>query len=272
MRRGDYLNIYSMEMKSQIKSFLIWTVSILAIYVIFMTGMYDVFMSSKDVLEGMLEGFPPALADAFGVHFDKMFSNGGFFTFTFIYISLCGAIMSTSISVSVFSREKRSKCVDFLLAKPVSRARIFMMKLLGVATLLVAVNILFIAATLIMFSARISEAAELSTLVWAACALFFMQLVFMSFGIVYSTFAKKVRSVSSIATSFGFGGFILSALHNLLEKEALRFIAPLNYFNTEAVFSTGGYEVKYVLTAAVVFLACIGLAFYKFRRSDTPAV
>ncbi len=265
------MNIYLMELRSQIKTFLIWTVSILVIYLLFMTGIYDAFMNSKDSLEGMFQGFPPALADAFGVHFDTMFSFGGFFTFTFIYISLCGAIMASSLSVSAFSREKRSKCVDFLLAKPVSRTRIFSLKLLSVLTLIVAQNLLFIAVTVITFNNKGDNVTDLSSLVWAACALFFMQLVFMSFGIIFSIFAKKIRSVSGVATAFGFGGFILTALHNLLEKEAIRFIAPLNYFNTEAVFTTGGYETTYVLTAVVVFVACIGLAYYKYCSCDTPA-
>jgi ABC-2 type transport system permease protein len=152
--------------------------------------------------------------------------------------------MSTSLSVAVFSREKRSKCVDFLLAKPVTRTRIFMIKLLSVLTLIIVLNILFIAVTFIIFGAKDDAATSISRLFRASCALFFTQLVFMSFGIAFSIFAKKIRSVSGLATAFGFGGFILTALHNLLEKEAIRFIAPLNYFNTEAVFSTGGYEAN----------------------------
>lgn len=260
-----------MEIRSQLKSFLIWTVSILALFIVFMTGMYDAFMNSRDALENMINGFPPALADAFGIHLDEMFSFGGFFSFTYLYVSLFGAIMAVSLSVSVFSREKRSKCVDFLLAKPVSRTHIFTMKLLGVLTFLIVLNILFIAVTLILFDARGDETTALSRLAWAACALFFMQLVFMSFGVVFAVIARKIRSVSGIATAFGFGGFILTALHNLLEKEAIRFIAPLNYFNMDSVFSTGGYEPKYVITAAAVLIICLGAAFFKFRDSDTPA-
>jgi ABC-2 type transport system permease protein len=260
-----------MEIRSQLKSFLIWTVSILALFAAFMTGMYDAFMNSRDALENMINGFPPALADAFGIHLDEMFSYGGFFSFSYMYVSLFGAIMATYLSVSVFSREKRSKCVDFLLAKPVSRTHIFAMKLSGVLTLLVVLNILFIAVTLILFDAKGDQTTKLSSLAWAACALFFMQLVFSSFGIVFAVFARKIRSVSGIATAFGFGGFILTALHNLLEKEAIRFIAPLNYFSMESVFSTGGYEPRYTVTAAAVFAVCLGAAFIKFRDSDTPA-
>ena len=265
------MNIYSMEIKSQLRSFLIWTVSILAVFTLFMTGMYDTFMNSRDVLESMINGFPPVLAEAFGIHLDDMFSYGGFFTFTFMYVSLFGAIMATSLSVAVFSREKRSKCVDFLLAKPVSRAHIFLMKFWSVLTLLAVLNILFIAVTLILFKGSGDTTTLTGRLFWAACALFFTQLVFMSFGIIFAIFAKKVRSVSGIATAFGFSGFILTALHNLLEKESIRFIAPLNYFSTESVLTTGGYEPKYAATAAAVFVICLALALYKFLRSDTSA-
>ena len=93
----------------------------------------------------------------------------------------------------------------------------------------------------------------------------------MAAGIAFSVFAKKIRSVSGIATAFGFGGFILTALYNLLEKEALRFIAPLKYFDTGPVFADGGYEPVFVVTAAVLFAGCIGAALYRYNRYDTPA-
>lgn len=264
------MNIYSMEIKTQMKNFVIWTVSILLIYIYFMTGMYDMFIDGKDSMEKMMAGFTPAYAAAFGVELDTMFSYGGFFTFTFVYISLMGAIMSVFLSVGIFSREKRFKCVDFLLTKPVSRTRIFLIKLLSVLTLLVAANILFVVTTII-FRTSDAESATLGTAVWAACALFFTQLLFAGFGIVFAIFARRIRSVSGVATAIGFSGFILTTLNNLLAKEGMRFIAPLKYFETGAVFATGGYEPTYVLTASGVFVACLVLAYIKFVKNDMPA-
>lgn len=270
--RWHELNIYLYEIKSQLKSYVIWTVSILLFFFIFMSGMYSVFMDSSDAVQKMLGGLPPGFAAAFGVVLEQLFTYGGFYSFIYTYIGLVGAIMASSIALAAFSREKRSKCLDFILTKPVSRAHIFVSKLLACLTLLLAVNILYLAVAATAYLSAGQDTAQLGTLIWAACGLFFMQLVFMSFGITFAVFARKVRSISGLATAFGFAGFILSALHGLLEEEAIRFIAPLKYFEPISVFSSGGYELKYAVTAAIVVIVCVGLSYIRFRRSDMPAI
>lgn len=266
------MNIFVFELKAQLKSFIIWTASILVVYLLFMSGVFGVLLDSRDVIEKAIAGFPPVFAAAFGIQIEKFLTFGGFYGFIFGYIALVGAIMAVSTSVSVFSREKRTKCVDFLLAKPVSREHIFVSKLLATLTILLATNILFVAVSVVSYSSSGTEGTDSGRLIWASCALFFTQIVFMFIGLVFAVYAKKVRSVSGVATAFGFGGFILSALHGLLGKEYIRFIAPLKYFETPSVFETGGYEVKYALTAAVVVIACAGLSYIRFTKSDTPAV
>ncbi len=266
------MNIYLYEIKSQLKGYIIWTVSILLFFFIFMSGMYSVFMDSSDAVQKMLGGLPPGFSAAFGVVLEQLFSYGGFYSFIYTYIGLVGAIMASSIALAAFSREKRSKCMDFILTKPVSRANIFVSKLLACLTLLLAANILYVAVAAAAYKSAGQDTAELARLIWASCALLFTQIVFMSFGIIFAVFAKKVRSISGLATAFGFAGFILSALHGLLEEEAIRFIAPLKYFEPISVFSSGGYTLQYAVTAAVVVIVCIGVSYIRFGRSDVPAI
>lgn len=266
------MNIFAFEMRSQLRTFLIWAISLVLVFLIFMSGLYHVFMDSKVDIEKAYSGFPPAFADAFGIVITQMFSYGGFFQFIYTYIAIIGAIMASSIALTAFSREKRSKCVDFLLTKPVLRGRIFLSKLLSGITMLIVANILFVGVSVLAYLGNEQASAQLGRLVGASCSLFFMQLVFLSIGILYATFARKVRSVSGIATALGFAGFILSAMYSMLHEEAVRYIAPLTYFEPFQVFSTGGFETKYAVTAAVVFLACICASYLKYCRYDVPAL
>ena len=266
------MNIYLFELKAQFKSFLIWTVSILLVYLLFMSGMYQAFLDSRDAVEQALSGVPPAIAAAFGLQIDTIFSFGGFYSFVFSYIALFGAIMAASMSVAVFSREKRAKCTDFLLTKPIGRARILLYKSLSVLTLLIAMNVLYVVVSIITYHTSAAAATAPGTLVWAACALFFTQLVFVAIAMTVAVFAKKIRSVSGAATAIGFTGFILSALEGVLEKESLRYIAPLKYFDTSPVFFEDGYAVKYALTAAVVVVVLAAVSFIRHGRSDAPSL
>lgn len=266
------MNIYLFELKTQLKSFLIWVLSLLLVLFAFMSGIYPIFHDSLDTVQQMLRNFPPQFAAAFGLHVGDLFSYQGFFTIVGNYVTLIGAIMATALAVGIFAREKRSKCADFLLSKPRGRGSIFLAKLLAVFTMLAAANIVYVAAALALYRGAGQDAALTGQFMLAAGALFFTQLVFLGLGVFFATFAKKVRSVSGIATAFGFGGFILSALASLLQEEGLRFIAPLKYFDPSAVFARGGFEAKYVLTAVAVIVVCIGASYIKFCKSDAHAV
>lgn len=266
------MNIYIFELKAQAKSFLIWTLVIVLFLVIFMAGIYPVFNDSLDDITAMLQNFPPAFAAAFGIEIESMFSYGGFFGFSAAYTSLMGAILAVTLSVGTFAREKRSKCVDFLLTKPRSRSAIFLSKLLSGLTLLAASNIIITAAAAIGYNSAGKDEAFIGTFILAASALFPTQLVFYAAGLLFAVLAKKVRSVSGIATAFGFAGFILTALHGMLEKEIIRFIAPLDYFDAATVLKTGGFDAKYAATGLFVIAACVLISFVRFRASDTHAV
>lgn len=266
------MNIYLFELKAQIRTFVIWTAILIGLLTALMAGMYPIFYDTMDEVVALLKGFPPQFAAAFGIHMENLFSFGGFFSFTFSYLALVAAIMTAVLAVSTFAREKRSKCTDFLLTKPLTREKIFLAKFLAILTVIAAANLLVLGASAVIYLAGGQEADLLGRILLAVCGLFFTQLVFLAMGTLFAISAKKVRSVSGAATAFGFTGFILSALHGILEKEAMRFIAPLKYFDPSEVIFNGSYEVKYVITAVVVIAFCISVSWIRYCKTDAHAV
>lgn len=263
------MSIFLFELKAQIKDTVIWMFSLLAVLFLFMAGMYPVLQGSLDDVLRIIGGFPPEFSAAFGFDITSMFDMGGFYSFAFGYIGLTGAIMAVSFGVSSFSREGRSKCMDFLLTKPVSRERIFISKLLSNLSLLLAVNIVYIIVSCLFLS---RQEADMGTVFGASLALLLTQLVFYAIGIFYAVFAKKVRSVSGIATAFGFGAFILSALVNIIGEDSIRYIAPLKYFDPTELFINGRFETPYAVTGGVIAVLGTLLAFVRFCKRDAHAV
>ncbi len=266
------MNIFWFETKAQLKSFVTWAASLLGLFLLMVAVFYGAFMESKDAVLKALESLPPVFALIFGVSVSTIFTFGGFFQFVYTYLGLIGAIMAASLALSSFSREKRSKCVDFLLVKPVTRSRIFLCKLLSCLLLIVLTNLLFIASSVIAYTANGQSASGMGRLILASLSLFFMQVTFLSMGILYATYARKVRSVSGIATAIGFAGFILMALHSLIKEEVIRYVSPLTYFNPGTVFLTGGYETKFAVAAIILCVACVALSYAKYVKSDTQAI
>ncbi len=266
------MNTFAFETKAQAKGVAVWTACLVALLAVFGGAFYPAFVESRAAVQDALASLPPAFAAVFGVSMDAIFSYGGFFQFLYTYLGLVGAIMAAGVGLAAFGREKRSQCVDFLFVKPVSRGWLFVRKGLACLALLAAANAIFVAASIATYLANGQDRAGLGTLVLASLSLFFLQVVFLAVGAVVAVFARKVRSVSGMATALGFGGFALLALNSLLKEEALRYVSPLNYFNPGTVFETGGYDAKYAVAAAIVVVACVAAAWGKYSRSDTPAL
>lgn len=266
------MNVFRFELRRAWLSAMIWTLIILTLLIGLITGALPAFMDSRAGVEAMLKNFPPAFAAAFGLQLDNLFSFGGFFSFGFLYYSLFGAIMVAIIGLDLFSREKREKCMDFLLTKPRTRSRLFFEKLLAATTLILISNALFISAALSLYRAYAPAPLHLGNALLAAASLLLTELVLFSVAVFAAVFARKIRSVSGTATAIGFAGFLLSALHSLLEEEKLRYITPFKYFEASKVFFDGAFEAKYAITGAAVTLALMLAAYIRYTRADIPAL
>ena len=266
------MNIYRFELKRAWLGAMIWTLVLAGLLIGLMSGALPAFMESRAGVENMLKSFPPAFAAAFGMQMNNLFSFGGFYAFGFLYYSLFGAIMASGIGLDFFSRETREKCMDFLLTKPRGRSRIFAQKLLAALTLLLLSNAVFIASSLALYRAYAPAPLMMGKALLAASSLLFTELLFLFVGICIGVFAKKVRSVSGSSTAIGFAGFLLSALHSLLEEEKLRFITPFKYFDAARAFFEGSFEAKYALTGVAIGLVLLAVSYARYTRADIPAL
>ena len=266
------MNVYRFELRRAWVGAAVWTLVILGLLGGLIIGALPAFLESRAGVEAMLGSFPPAFAAAFGLQLDNLFSFGGFYTFGFLYYSLFGAIMVAGIGLDLFSREKREKCMDFLLTKPRTRGRLFGEKLLAALTLILCSNMLFIAESLALYRAYAPVPLETGYALLAAASLLCTELVMFAVAVFAAVFARRIRSVSGTATAIGFAGFLLSALHSLVEEDALRYITPYKYFDAGKAFFEGRFETPYALTAAVVTLALLALSYWRYTRADIPAL
>ena len=266
------MNIYIYEIKAQFKSFIIWTVSLLLTMYVFMGGIYPSYQKSAVDLVKVMEGFPKQFTQIFGFQMFSMFSYSGYYSFAFGYIGLVAGIFAVIVSLSIFAREKRLKCLDFLVTKPISRQQIFWVKLLACLTIIIAINVFYVVGNMIMYNQNNQSSDLTGRFILASLGIFFTQLVFLAIGLFIATFSKKIRSVSGFATAIGFIAFILSAFANIIDEEVVNLIAPLKYFEPSNVMAKGYFEVKYILVAVFLIGFCTVTSYIRFCKSDLHAV
>ena len=266
------MNVFRFELRRTWVGILVWTLVLTALLGGIIAGALPAFLQSRAGVENMLKSFPPAFAAAFGMQMDNLFSFGGFYAFGFLYYALFGAIMASGIGLNLFSREKREKCMDFLLTKPRTRSGLFFEKLLAAVTLLLLSNAAFIVTSLALYQAYAPAPLLPERALLSASSLLWTELLFLAIGAFVGVFARRVRSVSGASTAIGFAGFLLSALHSLLELESLRYITPFSYYDTAKAFFDGTYEPRYALVGTVVTLALMVAAYARYTRADIPAL
>ncbi len=262
------MNVYLFELRRQAGGIVVQTAVLAGLLALLMLGVYPIYAGAEDQVRSVLQGFPPEFAAAFGLSLDKLFSYGGFYAFGNLYLSLVGAIFAASLALAVFAREKRSSCTDFLLTKPLGRTKTFLAKLLACASGLVVVNAVYVGVAVVVHAMSGDASASAEEVALASLGLAGTQAVFLSLGVLAATLMRRVRSVSGMASALGFGGFVLSALVNLTEEEALRFVSPLQYFEPSAVFSNGSFDPAYAATGAAVVAVALIVSFVKYRVGD----
>jgi len=266
------MNMFLHELKAYRKSTFIWTCSLISVVLLFL-AMFPAMSKDAADFQKMLDNYSPALVKALGFSFDSLFSLLGFYSsVTLLYVLLCGSIQAMNLGTSIISKEVRDKTADFLLTKPVSRVQIMTAKLCAVITSLVITNVFFIAAASLMASAVQTEAYDYKLFLMVSLPLFFVQLMFMSLGIIISVLVPKIRSVLPISLGTVFGFFILSMLSSTQGDTASRFITPFKYFDSAYIIKNSAYETSYVIVAFLFVVLTITASYIIYSKKDIHSV
>lgn len=261
--------IFRFEGKRQLTGALIWAAVLALVLWLMLYGFYPLFLDCRPIVERYIAAFPEGFATAFGFNLDDLFGFASFYNLVYLYEALLGAILAATLSLAVFGREKKEKCADFLMTKPVGRAAIFFQKLLCCLSLLILTDIPYLALYLISlrhFGSEITAAAWLG-----AFCLPLTQLLFLAAGVFAAVFLRRVRSAAGLGASIGMFAFLLSVVHSLVEKDGLQFVDPLFYFSPKVVFQYGRYDVPCAALALVLTGALVGAAYCKYTREDLAA-
>lgn len=265
------MNMYVHELKAYRNSTFIWSFSIVALVLLFMS-LFPTISGDVEEFQKLMEGFPEAVKNAIGLHVESFGSILGFYSYVFLYITLCGAIQAMNIGTSIVSKEVREKTADFLLTKPVSRKMILTSKILAALTSIVITNVVFLVAASLIASMVTIEDFSIRTFLMISFTLFFIQLIFLSLGIITSVIVQKIKSVLSVSLGTVFTFFIIGMLISTMEDEAKRFLSPFQYFDRAYIIENGSYELPFLLIGIGIIVISLVASFKIYIKKDIHAV
>lgn len=261
------MNIFIHELKAYRKSTFIWTFSLIAIVVLFMS-MFPSISKEIDEFKKVLEGFPEPVRKALGLEIESLGSILGYYSYMFLYVTLCGAIQAMNIGTSIISKEVRDKTADFFLTKPVSRTKIITAKLLGALATLVMTNILFLMSASIMVAGVSTNSYSVKSFWLISLTLFFTQLIFLSLGIFISTAFKKIKSVLTVSLGTVFTFFIIGLLVATTDDDVKRYLTPFKYFDPAYIIENSSYEISFILIGIGLIMIFLIASYIIYKKKD----
>jgi ABC-2 type transport system permease protein len=264
------VNIFRFELRSQLKSILIWTLTLSAVCALMM-AIFPAYYESADVIRSMLKGFPPGVLKALGMNIDTLFGVTGFYSFLLFYISLVGGVQAAVLGIGIMSRESREKNSDFLMTKPVKRHTVVTAKLCAALTELLITNIVYIIVSVIMSMAVAEKNPDIQTIVMLSLTLFFIQLAFMCIGAAAASFLR-IKSVNTSALVLIVIFFVITMSESFTGKEALKYLTPFRFFDTTKIVLNNSYELSSFIILFIICAACVAAAYIRSIRRDINAV
>ncbi|WP_088014490.1 ABC transporter permease subunit [Gottfriedia acidiceleris] len=265
------MNIFLHELKAYRKSTFIWTASLMAIVVFFLSLFPAI---AKDYVEfsKVLEGYPEGVRKALGLEIESFGSVLGFYSYVFIYISLCGAIQAMILGTSIVSKEVREKTADFLLTKPVTRTKVMASKIFAGIVSLAITNVFYLAATIMM--AQHVKTADYSSksIILLSVSLFITQLLFFGIGILISVVFPKIKAILSISLAIVFGFFVVGMVVATDESNVKRLLSPFKYFEPKYIIAHSKFESQFLIVSIGIIIVSIIASFVIYKKKDVHAV
>jgi ABC-2 type transport system permease protein len=259
------MNIFLKECKTYLLPFLIWTASLITIYIVASVE-FDAFQGNEEIAEAMAQF--EQLFLALGSSPQNMTTPEGFLGIMAIYIYLPLGIYSGLLGSSIISKEEKDKTAEFLFSLPVSRTKVITSKLLT-AVLFSALLAFSITVGNILVFMRFEPTSGFYSFVWnMGLGVFLTQMIFLSLGVALSSVLKYYKKSGSITVIVLISSFMLNILIGFVEElEFLMIISPFDYYSIENM-TEGVFELQYILITLLIVTAGIFTLYRFYPKRD----
>jgi hypothetical protein len=220
----------------------------------------------------ILEGYPEPVRKAFGISIDDITKFLGFYSYMFSYVVLLGAIQAMNYGISAISKEIKLKTADFLITKPVRRDEVLTSKLFASLISLIITDIIYLVTAFITAESVAKESFNIKLFFMISVTLFFVQVIFMSIGILLSTIMRKIKSTISLSLGVVFAFYIIGMLQSTLNDKAMKYITPFKYFDAGYIIKNSSYDMTFVIISLFVVVVSILLSYVFFLKRDIYTV
>lgn len=238
-----------------------WKLLIFSIIVILYSAMiisfYPIVRDNSNKFMELIDTYPPALQEAFGITTDTFGSLEGFMSveyLSFMWIIII-SVLAFSLGATLVSGEIDKGTSDFLFSLPIKRWHIVVSKLLSYYIIMLVV---IITTLLIMFIGVHIVGEEplikgyLAFLLTGSSTGFFL----INLSAILSSMFSSNGKVYGVAGLFFIGSYLLQIFNGISDRSQwLYYFSFLKYYgNPQEILSSGSFDIRFIATLVGVGL------------------
>jgi len=259
------MNIIKRELRANLKSFLIWGLSLVSLYLVASIE-FNAFAGDPTIADAMAQF--ETLFQAIGADSADMTTPQGFLSILSIYIYLPLAIYSGLLGSGIISKEEKDKTAEYLFTLPITRKKVITNKLIVAIFYSIATNLLVILGCYLAFVRFDPDPIFYTYLFNLSIGVFLTQLIFLSIGIALSSVLKQYKLSGAITISIMIATFMLNILIGFVEDlDFLKYISPFNYFSSANMLASN-FELIYIVISFVIIGGGIGTLLFFYPKRD----
>ena len=261
------MNIILREIRSNLKSLIIWIGSLFA-FLLAMTSEFSAYYDNPEMAD-VLEAMPKELMKAFSLESANLTTVSGYMSIASTYFILMLGIYAGLLGSSIISKEERDKTAEFLMSLPISRIRIITSKLIAAVMLCLVIDVALIAEIYIT-TMKYDKLPIFNKYMWlSGLSMFIIEMIFLSMGMMIASVMKRYRRSGSYSIAIIVIMYFLSIMVALSDKiEKLKYLTPFKYFESSRILMELKVNSTYVIISIGIIIVSIAVTYLAYPKRD----
>ncbi|NLO88617.1 MAG: ABC transporter permease subunit [Firmicutes bacterium] len=266
------MNILSRELRSNLRGLLVWALT-LALLNLLLIAVYPSMAADKEALDELMELFPEAMIRMFGMEKLSMADPVGYYGVeAYFMVVLFGSIYAAILGAGILAKEEDDKTIEFLLAKPVSRGRVIMEKMLAWVLNVLALNLCIGLVSWLSFELFVTGDYSRAALFRLLLAPLLVHLFFAALGFFTALFFTRRKASLSASIGLVLGLYFANSIGQVSDTvKALSWLTPFRYMDPGDIFAEGSINPLYALLLLAASAALVATTWMLYRRRDITA-
>ncbi len=261
--------MFKREMKINFKSFLIWSLILIILFLIVFL-MYPSIMNSENIqlMNEMLKVFPEEMLKAFNMDISNIDTAFGWLkTEGFVFVLLITGIYSGILGSNVLLKEENDKTIEYLNSLPVTRKNIVISKVLS--SIIYIILMIFTLGLFNFIGLSLIEDFDKKLFILLSITPLFSSLVIFALCLFISTFTHKTKKTLGISLAIVFISYFLQIISEMSEStEFLKYISIFTLADIRNVITNITINPLMILLTVLLIVLLLSLTILHYNKKE----